>query len=145
MAFQRSVTLSGIAHATDPRTATDGYTGPLCTGPAIIHSEIGKAEIWLRVDLGGMKQIKFIDIYDRIIGPPYHQRLAYTDIIVYGQNPSDNRQHCSSVTIKDVESYAIFKVYDEILTGSGVELYKASRGVWHFIHICEMAVYGPVN
>ena len=143
MAFQRSVTLSGIAHATDPRTATDGYTGPLCTGPAIIHSEIGKGEIWLRVDLGGMKQIKFIDIYDRIIGPPYHQRLAYTDIIVYGQNPSDNRQHCSSVTIKDVESYAIFKVYDEILTGSGVELYQGPRDVGHMIHICELAVYGP--
>ena len=111
-----------------------------------VHSVITKNEIWLRVDLGAMKQIKFIDIYDRIMGPPYHQRLAYTDIIVYGQNPSDNRRHCSTVTLEDTaSSVEIFKVCDQVLTGSGVELYQGPRDIEHMIHICELAVYGPPN
>ena len=132
----------------NPQFVTDGYKGSLCwdVSTSVVHSYVVTNEdMWLRVDLGGMKQIKAVDIYNRIIGSPHHQRLAFIDIIVFGQNPSDNRQYCSTVTIKDVESYEIFKVCDQVLTGSGVELYKASRGVWHFIHICEMAVYRPVN
>ena len=85
LAFQRPVTLSEVIKG-KPIFVTDGYKGSMCWEIATtgVHSVITKNEIWLRVDLGAMKQIKFIDIYDRIMGPPYHQRLAYTDIIVYG-------------------------------------------------------------
>ncbi|XP_066928014.1 uncharacterized protein [Clytia hemisphaerica] len=148
IAFQRPVTLSRLDPTSGkPAFVTDGYKGEICNdfSTNLVHSKMGTMEIWLRIDLGGMKQIKFIDIFDRTIGAPHHQRLAFTDIIVYGQNPIDNRQLCSTITLQDTENGdKVFKVCNEVLTGSGVELYKAP-GTWQMIHLCEIAVYGPTN
>ena len=149
LVFRKQVTLYPLSSKWGnpfPSYATDGITGnDICTGETgkILHTDPSKKEVWVRVDFGHSKGIQYVYIHDRIIGEPHHTRLAGTDIIVYGQNPLENRRLCNRVTLNDVLSgVEIYKVCGNVLVGSGVELYQGPRNEGHMIHICEIEVYG---
>ena len=96
-----------------------------------------EAETWLRIDLAEWKHVVLIEIYNRI---NYSQRLSNTELYVYGESPSKNRQLCDIIVDGGFDH--LKRVCKEPLFGKSVELYQPRTGQDRVINVCEVIVHG---